>query len=171
MMYVGNFADWIKDEYLEYVLNNPGIPRPGGGHNPDSEEFRKAKEHGYDLSQVYWYHYTNDNDSFPLSLELPFDNDKDHMWWFIKMKPGNFMPIHRDPHTYDPEFYDVKRYWMALQDWEPGHIFMYEDQTLVNYKKGDIYCYPDPQAIHCACNIGNTTRLTFHFSTYTIRTS
>lgn len=166
MDYIGNYASWIKQEYIDFMLNNDGTPRPGGGRNPDSEEFRKAKEHGYDLSQTYWYIY--EHDTFPFTMSLPFEinNGIDSLWWGIKMNPGNFMPIHRDPHTQDSSIYDCKRYWMALQDWEPGHIFMYENQTLVDYKKGDIYCYPDSQAIHCACNIGNSTRLTFHFSTY-----
>jgi hypothetical protein len=164
MNYVGNFVDWIKPEYIEYMLNTDGTARPGGGQNPDSEEFRKAKEHGYDLSQTYWYIY--EKDTFPFDIKLPFNSELSSLWWGIKMKPGNFMPVHRDPHTYADNHSNVTRYWMALQDWEPGHIFMYEDQVLVNYKKGDVYSYPDPQAIHCACNIGNNTRLSFHFSTY-----
>jgi hypothetical protein len=168
MKYVGNFVDWIKQEYIDYMLANDGTPRPAGGRNPDSEEFKKAKEHGYDLGQVYWYIF--ESDTFPFDIQKPFNDGHEYLWWGIKMNPGNFMPIHRDPHTYDPSLYEVKRYWMSLQDWEPGHIFMYEDQVLVNYKKGDIYCYPDPQAIHCACNIGNTPRLTFHFSTYIKKT-
>lgn len=164
MNYVGNYTDWIKQEWIDYLLVNDGTLRPGGGDNPDSEEFRKAKDRGYDLTKTYWHHFSNK--SCPLEILPPFLLNEDFIWWFIKMTPGQFMPVHRDPHTYDSEIRNVKRYWMALQDWEPGHIFMYEDQVLSNYKKGDLYCYPDPQAIHCACNIGNTTRLTFHFSTY-----
>ena len=163
MKYVGNFCTWIKPEYIDHMTNTNGTSRPGGGANPDSEEFQKAKEHGYDLSQTYWYIY--EPHTFPFDIELPFESNLTFMWWGIKMNPGNFMPVHRDPHTYDPNHTNVTRYWMALQDWEPGHIFMYEDQVLVNYKKGDVYSYPDPQAIHCACNIGNSPRLTFHFTT------
>jgi hypothetical protein len=152
------------------MLTNNGTSRPSGGRNPNTEEFKQALKNGYDLSQVYWYIF--EIDTFPFDIKMPFeDNNDECLWWGIKMNPGNFMPIHRDPHTYDPEFYDVKRYWMALQDWEPGHIFMYEDQVLVNYSKGDVYSYIDPQAIHCACNIGNNPRLSFHFSTYTKKTS
>jgi hypothetical protein len=164
MEFVGNYNHWIKQEYIDYMMLNTGTPRPGGGRNPDSEEFRKAKEHGYNLDQVYWYIF--ELDTFPFDITLPFEVDLDSQWWAIKMNPGNFMPVHRDPHTYDPTLFDTKRYWMALQDWEPGHIFMYEDKVLANYKKGDVYSYPNAQAVHCACNIGNRTRLTFHFSTY-----
>jgi hypothetical protein len=146
------------------MMIKDGTARPGGGPNPDSEEFRKAKEHGYDLTQTYWYIY--EPATLPFNITLPFDDRTDFLWWGIKMKPGNFMPVHRDPHTMDPVYHHCKRYWMALQDWEPGHIFMYDREVLVDYKKGDVFAYPDAQEIHCACNIGNTTRLTFHFTTY-----
>lgn len=164
MIHVGNYADWINQELIDFMMSNDGTARPGGGPNPDSEEFRKASEHGYDLTQTYWYIY--EPHTLPFKITLPFDDREDFLWWGIKMKPGNFMPVHRDPHTMDPEYHQCKRYWMALQDWEPGHIFMYKNEVLVDYKKGDVFAYPDAQEIHCACNIGNTTRLTFHFSTY-----
>jgi hypothetical protein len=165
MIYLGNYKDWIKQEFIDHMLFNDGTPRPSTPNsNPDSEEFRKAKEHGYDLTATYWYIYL-END-FPFKITLPFEERDDFIWWGIKMKPGNFMPVHRDPHTYDPNFYKVERYWMALQDWQPGHIFMYDREVLVDYKAGDVFKYPDAQEMHCACNIGNETRLTFHFSTY-----
>lgn len=162
MIYVGNYADWIKPELIEFMLTSDGTSRPGGGPNPDSEEFRKATSSGYDLTSTYWYIY--EPHTLPLDITMPFDNRKDFIWWGIKMKPGNFMPVHRDPHT--SELANCKRYWMALQDWEPGHIFMYNKEVLVDYKKGDVFCYPDAQEIHGACNIGYNVRLTFHFSTY-----
>jgi hypothetical protein len=165
MIFIGNFKDWIKKEYIDFMLSNDGTPRPSTpDSNPDSEEFKNAAKNGYDLSQTYWYIY--ETKTFPFEITLPFDNTKEFLWWAIKMNPGNFMPIHRDPHTYDPHYYKVERYWMALQDWQHGHIFMYNREVLVDYKAGDIFKYPDSQEIHCACNIGNETRLTFHFSTH-----
>jgi hypothetical protein len=72
--------------------------------------------------------------------------------------------MHTDPHTHD--FKNCKRYWIAMQDYVPGHIFQYKDEILTNYKKGDIFQYPDANEIHGAANISYTKRLTFHFSTY-----
>jgi len=165
MQFIGNYKDWVKDEYIDYMMSNDGTPRPSTkGSNPNSEEFRKAKERGYDLSSTYWYIY--EKDTFPFKVTMPWDDREDFIWWGIKMKAGNIMPVHRDPHTYDPDLYKVERYWLAMQDWQHGHIFMYDDQVLTKYKKGDVFKYPDAQELHCACNIGNETRLTFHFSTY-----
>lgn len=164
MIFIDNYADWVKEEYMTYMLNNNGTARPGGGRNPDSEEFKKAKQNGYDLSATYWYIY--ERDTFPFTIKLPWSDRSDFIWWGIKMNPGNFMPVHRDPHTYDKKYTKVSRYWMAMQDWEHGHIFMYDRQVLTDYKKGDVFLYPNAQELHCACNIGNTARLTFHFSIY-----
>ena len=162
MIYLGNYNNWIQQSWINYLLTHDGTKRPSGGHNPDSEEFRIATAAGYDLTQTYWHHY--DQDSCPLNPGTPFDTDKELMWWFIKLTPGKFMPMHRDPHTI--EFKNPKRYWMPLQDYHEGHIFMYNNQVLVDYKKGDLYEYPNAQEIHGACNIGYTPRLTFLFTLY-----
>lgn len=163
MIYKGNYASWIKDEWVKYLLDNDGTPRPQtSGDNPDSEEFRIATAAGYDLSKTYWYHYTNH--TFPLTVTLPFDTDRNHIWWFIKMKPGMFMPMHKDPHAVEEK--NCKRYWMALQDYQEGHIHINAGQFLSNYKKGDVWEYNDAQAVHGACNISYIPRIVFNFSTF-----
>ena len=165
MIYVDNYAEWINPEWVEYLMTHDGTKRPGGGHNPSTDEFRHATEVGYDLSKTYWHHY--DHDSCPLIVTPPIDTDKDIMWWFIKMIPGQFMPMHKDPHvTTDNDKSDCIRYWMPLQDYAPGHIFVYGDTVITNYKAGDLWYYSDANKIHGACNIGYTPRLTFQFTTY-----
>ena len=52
MKYIGNFADWIKPEWIEYLLSNEGSKRPSGGENPDSEEFRISTSVGYDMTKT-----------------------------------------------------------------------------------------------------------------------
>lgn len=164
MKYIGNYASWIKQEYIDYILSNDGTKRPGGGPNPDVHEFTDAKNAGYDLTGTWWHIY--EPKTFPFNVTLPFEFDGDFIYWCIKMKPGHYMPMHRDPHTLIDRYRDVKRFWMPLQDYEPGHIFMYNKEVLTDYKKGDIYMYDDAQELHGACNIGYNTRITFHFSTF-----
>ena len=60
-----------------------------------------------------------------------------------------------------------RSYWMPLQDYENGHIFMYEDQVITNYKKGDVWMYSDSTALHGASNIGFTPRIVLQISTFT----
>ena len=40
MIFIDNYKEWVKDEYVEFMSNNDGTSRPGGGPNPDSEEFK-----------------------------------------------------------------------------------------------------------------------------------
>lgn len=166
MKFIGNFKNWIDPEVINFILKNDGTKRPGGGRNPDSEEFKIAASSGYDLSETWWYIY--EPDTLPFDIIPPIEKDKKIIWWFIKLLPGGKMPMHRDPHTYDSEISNVVRYWMPLQDYEPGHIFIYDKTFMHSYKAGDLYMYTDSDEIHGCCNIGYSTRLTFQFSTYEI---
>lgn len=163
MQYLGNFKEWINPAWIDFLMNNDGTPRPSGGRNPDSEEFKNAASVGYDLSHTYWYIY--EPDTFPFEVTSPIDIKGDtFIWWFIKMLPGNKMPMHRDPHAVNEK--NSKRYWMPLQDYEPGHVFIYEDQLATHYKKGDLFVYDDSKALHGACNIGWSPRLIACFSSF-----
>ena len=166
MKYVGNYKEWIQPEWIDKLISNPGVARPSQGKRPSSPEeqleYDKAKLAGYSESATYFWMF--DKDSIPFDLPTPPFIQGSYHWWITKMMPGNFMPIHRDPHTvYET---NSNRYWMALQDWQPGHIFMYEDQVITNYRAGDVYVYNDPTALHGAANIGHTPRLILQVSTH-----
>ena len=165
MQFIGNYRDYIKQEWIDELLANQGTPRPSKGKKPESpeeeHEYDRARRAGYKDDATYFYMFDKNNVSF--QLELPFINKKYH-WWITKMLPGNFMPMHVDPHTLFET--NSKRYWLPLQDWEPGHVFMYENQIIVNYKKGDLWTYEDSTALHGAANIGFTPRIVLQISTY-----
>lgn len=165
MKYLGNYKQHIDDLWLAEVLANRGMGRPQEGKKPDSPEeeteYQKARDAGYCDDAIYFYMFDKNNVSF--ELNLPFIEGKYH-WWITKMLPGNFMPMHIDPHTLVDTSSD--RYWLPLQDWEPGHIFMYKDTVITNYKAGDLYKYEDATAIHGAANIGYTPRVVLQISTY-----
>lgn len=166
MEFVGNFKNWIDPNWIEFLKTNTGIARPTEGQQPDSPEmeaeYARARAAGYKDDATYFWMF--DKTNFPFEIpKLPFIEDKFH-WWITKMLPGNFMPMHVDPHTlYEP---NSKRYWLPLQDWEPGHIFMYEDQVITNYVAGDVWTYGNSAALHGAANIGFTPRIVLQISTY-----
>jgi hypothetical protein len=160
MKYIGNYADWIDSDWLPYILDTDGFPRPSGGNNPDVEEFRQAEKAGYSLDTTMWYIY--EPHDFPFTVSSPIDTDKRFAFWFIKMKPGQFMPMHRDPVSSFKN--NVERYWFPLQDYEQGHVFIYEDSLFTDYKAGDLFKYDNPNAIHGACNIGWSPRVIGCFS-------
>ena len=61
---------------------------------------------------------------------------------------------------------DVIRYTVYLQDWEPGHVFVYSDKTNANYKKGDIYEWSDPELLHGVVNLSFNPRYTLQITTH-----
>jgi hypothetical protein len=165
MNYIGNFAEWIDSSWVNEVSANRGTARPSEGKRPDSLEeeleYAKARAAGYKDDDTFFYMFTKNNTSF--DIVAPFINGKYH-WWITKMLPGNFMPVHVDPHAIFQK--NSKRYWMPWQDYEPGHLFLYEEQVITNYKKGDLYEYANSSAIHGASNIGHSPRIVLQISTF-----
>lgn len=166
MYFLGNYKDWINPNWIDYIMASRGYGRPLEGPRPDSlemeQEYAKARAAGYKDTDIYFWMFDKDNVNFEI-LTPPFVNSNYH-WWITKMMPGNFMPMHIDPHTMIEK--NSKRYWMPFQDWQDGHIFMYKDQVITNYKAGDVFCYQDSNAIHGAVNIGYTPRIVLQVSTY-----
>lgn len=165
MEYIGNYRNWIQQNWIDEILSSQGTARPSQGKKPDSPEeeieYQKSRNAGYKDTDTYFWMFDKNNVSF--EIDPPFTDKKFH-WWITKMLPGNFMPMHVDPHTLYQKSSD--RYWIPFQDWQPGHIFMYEDQVITNYKAGDVYVYSNPNALHGAANIGHTTRIVLQLSTY-----
>lgn len=166
MRYLGNFKDWIQPYWFQFALENQGMGRPRDGKKPDSPEeeieYAKARTAGYKDDAVYFWMF--DKNTVDFSIPQPPFLDGEFHWWITKMLPGNFMPIHIDPHTLIEK--NSERFWIPLQDYEPGHIFLYENQIITNYKAGDVWQYEISSALHGAANIGYTPRIILQVSTY-----
>ena len=93
-------------------------------------------------------------------LDLPLSN---YHWWITKLYPGQFMPMHTDPHTHEQS---CNRYWIPLQDYQPGHIFIYKDKFITDYKAYDVFEYENEQDMHGAANIGHTPRVVLQVTEY-----
>jgi hypothetical protein len=70
--------------------------------------------------------------------------------------------MHIDPHLLDVK--NPVRYTLFLQDFEPGHIFVYDDKLMSNYKSGDMYEWSDPMIVHGVTNISYKTRYTLQIT-------
>mgnify|MGYP006104398321 CR=1 FL=1 len=165
MDWIGNF-NFIQDSWIQEVLNTAGQARPRdwpASSAVESAEYAKAKEAGYDLNAVHWWVYEKNDVSFDI-VDLPFIKG-DYHWWITKLYPGQFMPVHTDPHTHERS---CKRYWVPMQDYHPGHIFLYKDNIIINYKKGDVYAYDQEQDTHGAANIGHLPRLVLQVTEYVV---
>jgi hypothetical protein len=160
MKYVSNWASYIPCNLRQCILDTNGQARPRdwpASTAVESAEYRRAADAGYDLTAVNWWVYEETELG---SIELPF---KDYHWWITKLYPGQYMPMHTDPHTHDRP---CKRYWVPLQDYEPGHIFIYNDKMITDYLAYSAYEYYNSQDMHGAANIGHTPRVVLQVTVY-----
>lgn len=170
MKRIGNIRDLIDDKWLDDVLNEAmsktGFLRPREGGKPagaeGDAEWQKAIDAGYSPDAAYFQMFDKSN----LETNIPIFHTcgRSRHWWVTKMMPGDFMPMHVDPHTKQEK--NTDRFWIPLQDWEQGHIFMYENEAITNYKKGDVYMYDNSQALHGAANIGLVPRVVLQITLY-----
>lgn len=168
MKYIGNYKDWITDEIMNYLRTHDGDTRPvwqperWQGHPMlDSlrETCRTAYSHRDDKFQQF-------NAGTPGMIdivlpELPEKRNQCH-WWFIKLLPGQFQSMHIDPHLV--EVTNPVRYTMFLEDYVPGHIFVWDDKIASNYKAGDVFEWSDPMIVHGCTNISYQNRYTLQIT-------
>lgn len=111
------------------------------------------------MRQVFWTSYWAGNLGMtPRDLDLPIETQ--YYWWLVKLEPGQFLPMHRDPavlHSTEP----VDRYWGMLQDYIPGHCFIINDTLITDYKAGDIWKWTDSSLPHGAFNMTGVPRISF----------
>lgn len=162
MKFICNCSEWITDEFLNFINDNSK-----GKRITFSEEYKDHElcklwiSKGYDINKIS-YTFFFQEDLLDLNISLPESIKNIKEYWVSKLLPGDMIPYHYD--TFKHPLSNVKRYWMALQDSEPGHVFVYKDQQFTDYKKGDIFLFETPNEWHGACNIGFTNKLTLQFT-------
>ena len=171
LKYIGNFKDWITPELrtLLETTNGDRVPvwqpdRWQGNDMLDAARLLAEKAYGHRTHDFQQYNSDSaDMQGFHLEMPIPITRSHHH-WWFVKYLPGQMQPMHFDPHV--TEVKNCLRYTMMLDDYHPGHIFVYDDQLLTNYKAGDMFEWPDAMIYHGAVNISYTTRYSFQLSMY-----
>ena len=171
MKYIGNFSDWISPELMQILENSNGDTRPvfqpdrWCTGNPILEDFNEKCRIAYGDKNCVFQQFninTAEMKDFPIVLpELP-EKRKECHWWFIKLLPGQFQAMHVDPHLLEVK--NPVRYSMFLQDFIPGHIFVWDDKIITNYKKGDLFEWSDPMIVHGPANISFVPRYTMQIT-------
>ena len=176
MKYIGNFIDQIPAGLIEAVLNDPGDVTPvyqpeKWNGKPEWDAARIALEDaGYPTLDYHFHQYTQNTecikpflDQINFKFNLP-NLPPVHHWWIVKYMGGDMQPMHFDPHIIDTQ--DCQRYTMMLTDFEDGHIFVYDNVLLNNYKAGDLFLWPDAMILHGAANISMHPRVSLQMSFY-----
>jgi hypothetical protein len=190
MQYVGNQKEYITEELLNILKNNQGDRVPiwdserGHGH-PLLENITEQGLNwfGKDIPEQY-FHIFNANSKDMQDYKFVLPNlpkiGKNVFWWFVRLNPGELQLMHYDMHvlgvfhednkfskvTKVTEIKNVIRYTMFLQDWQPGHVFVWKDQTIANYKAGDIFEWSDPELLHGVANLSFNPRYTLQITSH-----
>lgn len=166
MRFLGNYSSWVDPRWSEYMSENVGEIHPQQNTTEYGEDnnLQLIKDYGYDIHSVFWYSY--ESRSFPFEITLPIDAGSNIDWWFVKMMCGNFIPMHKD-HTHGNfDGQSCRRFWMPLQDYIEGHVFINGDEFIKDYSAGDLFEY-DQHERHGGFNISmGIPRYTFNFAIY-----
>lgn len=158
MKYLGNYAGWVDQSWAKEVLSFDGYKLHEVWYHDDAKkEMAKTRTDTDD----WLFLYDKRNLSFDIK-GFPW-TDKECTWWIVKYYPGHFLQMHVDPIT-DWNGVDDKRWWIPLMDYQPGHVFIYKDLFLHDYKSGDVYEYYQATDLHGAANIGYTPRVVLQVS-------
>lgn len=139
-------------------------PERWQGH-PLLDQYRELARPAYSLKNHDFQQFnvsSVDMQHFKLTLPALDQIRKYVFWWFVKLNPGQMQAMHIDPHLIEVK--DPVRYTMFLEDFQPGHIFVYDDKMISNYKAGDVFEWSDPMIVHGVVNIGYNTRYTLQIT-------
>jgi hypothetical protein len=171
MKYIGNYQPWIRAHgIMEHLTKCQGDRTPvwqphRWKGNPLLEKFTEMARPGYS-SNRHFFHQMNprskEMQDFKWSLPAVPEKRTNINWWFVMLYPGEFQAIHIDPQL--TEVINPVRYTMFLQDWEPGHIFVWDNKYIADYKAGDMYEWSCPMTVHAPANIGYNTRYTLQIT-------
>ena len=170
MNYIGNYKEFITPELLKHLETHEGDytpvwqPERWQGHTL-LDEFREKARPVYSNNTPMFHQFnakSKDMQGFNIALpDLP-EQRKYCAWWFVKLLPGEMQAMHIDPHLLDVK--NPVRYTMYLQDYIPGHIFVWDDKISSNYVAGDVYEWSDPMIVHGCVNISYQTRYTLQIT-------
>jgi hypothetical protein len=161
MRHLGNFKDWVKPHILDKILTTDGQVRPGAEENESS----KQQYNEWNLTEAAgakFYFYSKFEEMH--DIELPINNSGNLNWWFVKLNPTYTFPLHQD--TFKDDSGSVRRLWIPYQDYIPGHIFIYKDFFIKDYKAGDIFEFDDPLALHGSANLSSIPKVSLQIVEY-----
>jgi hypothetical protein len=166
MNYIGNFKEWVTPELMEHLRTHDGDlayvwqPDRWSGH-PLLEEYRELARPVYSNSSPVFHQFngkSQDMSNFPITLPSFPETRSNCHFWFVKLNPGELQAMHIDPHLV--EVRNPVRYSMFLEDYQLGHIFVYDDKIVTDYKAGDVFEWSDPMIVHGVVNTSRNVRYT-----------
>lgn len=108
------------------------------------------------IAKPMWQVFNGEN--LPYKVDLPFTGNL--KWWFSKLEIGNVFPMHVD--TFEDT--NNARYWIPCQDYVTGHVFIYGNKLISDYRAGDVFLFDDPTTLHGAANLAESTKISLQIA-------
>ena len=80
----------------------------------------------------------------------------------LEYMPGQCLPLHHDGFEGFKKLYGKEnstRFFVAISDWDWGHVFQIHDNIIANWKSGDTYIVP-AGVFHASANFGIAPKYT-----------
>lgn len=123
-----------------------------GGHviRPPQDEYPEL----YDLVQKFDFdHYLMQvRIQYPGSVQAAHTDALDCFWGDLLNDDVDVTKLPFDPVTKSPEGYYAIRLIVALDDYEPGQVFGFEDRYWTNWKAGDVISFDWAHLMHYTAN-------------------
>jgi hypothetical protein len=169
--YLGNFPSLVNLKHIDFIKNNIGEVRPND-HEEDEEykadQIRNWKKIVPDWQGFEWimYYYKEMGMSSPSDLSFPDELGLAGIvnWWYVKINPCRMFPLHVD--AFEQNATQFRRLWIPMQDYIPGHVFIYEGKNLEGYSAGDVYEFTNSRGWHGAANIGFEPKISLQVVAY-----
>ena len=165
MQFVGSYPDIIKQEWIDFLLTEQGHLLPNNREclHPDSctdeQVITMHKIWGIE-NRAYWYKF--DPADMPFTIPWPVQLTNNIDWWVVKQLPGQCVPLHYDPNDQNK----TVRYVLMLQDYIPGHMLLWNNELIKDYKAGDLFKVDDVNSYHGSSNISNEARIIAHLTVW-----
>jgi hypothetical protein len=126
---------------------------------------------GYDLKQIEWYDYYPGK-HFDYSIQEKFEElvgAKPLRVFVSEVWPGKMVPYHWDIEDFEAEWVklgEMVRYVCFMQEQEPGHLFMLDEEIMYGMPKHSIYQWHSRKNWHAGANCGFKPYYLFHYLGY-----
>lgn len=169
LVHLGNYSDWIRQEWLDYFFTHTGREMPKDSFDKGLIE-KECADMGEKTDWFTRWGYTPDavfceqfkKDITPFDLDFPWIEESVKKWTVLKYKPGQFLPLHRD----DVRFHNERRLWMPLTPYDPGHLYVHDGVLIKDWNVGDLFYFSKPDALHGIANVGSSIRLLLSLVVY-----
>jgi len=133
------------------------------------DRIKRYKSWGFNESNTTFYQVFDNEHPTVFKKFIDITELDDPVASFITQKPGNTLPFHRDTfidyklrNNLDPKNDKVVRYMIFMEDWQPGHTFLVEDEPIINWKKGDMIYWGSKY--HVGSNAGRVPKTTLNIT-------